>query len=140
MGAAVNLDLHDSHYNPETGRFISEDPIGFGGGDENLYRYVYNNPINFVDPYGEFVPVAVVGLAPGVAAVTRILISGTHILRTYAAICIASSNKASICPGATKKKKPKPTPSCNPSRQSCLGQPPKFPPTPNPLVCPVGEG
>ena len=28
------------------------DPIGFGGGDFNLYRYVLNNPIKWVDPLG----------------------------------------------------------------------------------------
>ena len=32
--------------------FISEDPIGFGGGDVNLYAYVLNNPVNLVDPTG----------------------------------------------------------------------------------------
>ena len=35
-----------------TGRFLSEDPIGFGGKDQNLYRYVTNNPSNWVDPFG----------------------------------------------------------------------------------------
>ena len=40
-------------YDPEIGRFISEDPIGFAGGDVNLYRYVWNSPYNFTDPYGE---------------------------------------------------------------------------------------
>jgi RHS repeat-associated protein len=40
------------YYDPEVGRFISEDPIGFGGGDVNLYAYVGNNPILFVDPWG----------------------------------------------------------------------------------------
>jgi uncharacterized protein RhaS with RHS repeats len=34
------------------GRFISRDPIGFAGGDVNLYRYVQNNPINWIDPDG----------------------------------------------------------------------------------------
>jgi RHS repeat-associated protein len=34
------------------GRFISEDPIGFKGGDTNLSRYVGNNPIGNVDPTG----------------------------------------------------------------------------------------
>ena len=40
------------YYNPATGRFISEDPLGFGGGDVNLYVYVGNNPVLFVDPWG----------------------------------------------------------------------------------------
>ena len=40
-------------YDPEIGLFISEDPIGFAGGDVNLYRYVGNNPQNFIDPYGD---------------------------------------------------------------------------------------
>jgi RHS repeat-associated protein len=32
------------------GRFISEDPISFGGGDANLYRYVGNSATNAIDP------------------------------------------------------------------------------------------
>ncbi len=39
-------------YDAKTGRFVSEDPIGFGGGDVNLYGYVWNNSQNFVDPSG----------------------------------------------------------------------------------------
>lgn len=27
-----------------TGRWLSKDPIGFDGGDTNLYRYVFNTP------------------------------------------------------------------------------------------------
>jgi RHS repeat-associated protein len=46
------------YYAPTTGRFISEDPMGFGAGDTNLYRYVFNSPTNFVDPTGEFANVA----------------------------------------------------------------------------------
>jgi RHS repeat-associated protein len=38
-------------YSPETGRFVSEDPIGFGGGI-NLYAYVGNNSVNLTDPSG----------------------------------------------------------------------------------------
>jgi RHS repeat-associated protein len=48
-----------------TGKFISEDPISFQGGDSNLYRYVFNSPTNFLDPSGNFIlaaPVAVGGL------------------------------------------------------------------------------
>jgi RHS repeat-associated protein len=39
-------------YDPETGRWTAKDPIGFGGGDANLYAYVGNNPVNWVDPLG----------------------------------------------------------------------------------------
>jgi RHS repeat-associated protein len=37
-----------------TGKFISEDPISFQGGDSNLYRYVANNSLNSVDPTGNY--------------------------------------------------------------------------------------
>jgi RHS repeat-associated protein len=40
------------YYDPTNGRFMSEDPISFGAGDGNLYRYVSNSPINFTDPSG----------------------------------------------------------------------------------------
>jgi len=40
-------------YDPITGRFISEDPMGFKAG-VNFYVYVHNNPINANDPYGLF--------------------------------------------------------------------------------------
>lgn len=40
-------------YDPAIGRFLSEDPIRFNGGDINLYPYVMNNPVNLTDPTGE---------------------------------------------------------------------------------------
>lgn len=41
------------YYSPTLQRFISEDPIGFGSGDFNVYVYVRNSPLNFVDPSGQ---------------------------------------------------------------------------------------
>ena len=49
------------YYHSRLQRFMSEDPIGFIGGDLNLFAYVQNNPTKFRDPTGEFVHVAVVG-------------------------------------------------------------------------------
>jgi len=39
------------YYDPEIGRFLSEDPLGFEAG-VNFYAYVENNPINANDPFG----------------------------------------------------------------------------------------
>jgi len=40
------------YYHAQLGRFISRDPIGYDGGDANLYRYVGNAPTNARDPIG----------------------------------------------------------------------------------------
>ncbi len=40
------------YYDPQIGRFISEDPMGFGAGDVNFYQYTSNNPVNANDPSG----------------------------------------------------------------------------------------
>jgi len=40
------------YYDPSTGRFLSEDPLGLEADDLNLYRYVRNGPTNLKDPDG----------------------------------------------------------------------------------------
>ncbi|MGI0016808.1 MAG: RHS repeat-associated core domain-containing protein, partial [Nitrososphaera sp.] len=40
------------YYHPTFQRFISEDPIEFYGGDINLYAYVWDNPLMYIDPSG----------------------------------------------------------------------------------------
>ncbi len=39
------------YYNPESGRWLNRDPIEERGGI-NLYHFVYNNPLNYVDTLG----------------------------------------------------------------------------------------
>jgi RHS repeat-associated protein len=39
------------YYDPETGRFITADPLGYVDGP-NLYQYGLNNPVSFADPMG----------------------------------------------------------------------------------------
>jgi RHS repeat-associated protein len=54
------------YYHPTLGRFVSEDPLEFGGGDLNLYGYVGNSPTSFRDPLGECTAGAVAaGTRPG---------------------------------------------------------------------------
>ncbi|MFC5912441.1 RHS repeat-associated core domain-containing protein [Streptomyces pulveraceus] len=45
------LYYRDRYYDPETGRFISQDPIGQAGGT-NLYQYALSSPTTYTDPSG----------------------------------------------------------------------------------------
>ncbi len=55
----VSEDAENLHYmrarsyDTETGRFLTEDPLFLDGDIQNLYRFGYNSPINFVDIDGE---------------------------------------------------------------------------------------
>ncbi len=40
------------YYDPRLQRFIAQDPIGFAGGDANLFAYAYTSPTNWSDPMG----------------------------------------------------------------------------------------
>ncbi len=49
----LNLQSNrDRWYDPKTGRWMTQDPIGFNAGDSNLYRYVGNAAANHIDPSG----------------------------------------------------------------------------------------
>ena len=58
----TNLNYYRARwYDAQQGRFISSDPIGFAGGDTNLYGYVRNNSLNYRDPSGKIIPFLVAG-------------------------------------------------------------------------------
>ena len=40
------------YYSPQSGRFVSEDPLGFASGATNFYGYVFESPTNLTDPLG----------------------------------------------------------------------------------------
>ncbi len=53
LDTETNLQYNRArYYDGATGRWISQDPLGFDAGDSNLYRYVTNRPTDQVDPSG----------------------------------------------------------------------------------------
>ena len=58
------------YYDPSTGRFLSEDPLGFRA-DPNFYRYVKNNSASLSDPTGLY---TLEGFPPAQAAEMTIAI------------------------------------------------------------------
>jgi len=73
--AETGLYYNRARYlDPTTGRWTTQDPMGFAAGDANLYRYVGNRATLATDPSGNliFVPVLIIGglLVGGSAAYT----------------------------------------------------------------------
>jgi RHS repeat-associated protein len=66
------------YYDPSTGSWVSEDPKGFGAGDDNLYRYVHDGPTDGSDPTGLFDPDAVWRMLQERDPVAYYLVSENH--------------------------------------------------------------
>ena len=66
------------YYDPNSGRFLSEDPIQFESNDLNLYRYALGSPVNLGDPYGQDAGAIAAGASVSVTTtVTVVSIEGT---------------------------------------------------------------
>ena len=83
-------NLHYNHfryYEPETGRYLTPDPIGLAGG-LNVYGYALQNPLSFTDPTGEAIP-AIIAACAGNPACAAAVSAGIGAL-SGAAIDLAS--------------------------------------------------
>ncbi|MDH4101644.1 MAG: RHS repeat-associated core domain-containing protein, partial [Nitrospirota bacterium] len=78
-------------YDAETGRWTSKDPIGFSGGDTNLYGYVLQDPVNYFDPTGKSGIETIVSLIGSLLAY-----DAKEIFRPYVAKCITDEHGQQI--------------------------------------------
>ena len=62
-------------YDPSTGRWTSKDPVRFDGG-VNLYLYAEGDPVDFVDPTGQWIGVAI-GAVIGFGVTSTVVGMGT---------------------------------------------------------------
>jgi RHS repeat-associated protein len=82
LGPQVDLYyMRNRWYEPKSGRFLSEDPVGLMGG-QNLYTYAANDPLNNSDPTGLTPPpvLAVAGGGAVWAAATATTLVGVAML------------------------------------------------------------
>ncbi|MCL4215061.1 MAG: hypothetical protein KJZ74_14215 [Gemmatimonadales bacterium] len=74
-GSTGMLYRRNRFYDPSTGQFTQQDPIGIAGG-ANVYGFAGGDPVNFSDPFGLCpcaIPVGVIAGAAGAAAVAAVI-------------------------------------------------------------------
>jgi len=86
-------------YDPQAGRWTAKDPIGFAGEDENLYGYVFADPVNLIDPTGEF---GIVGalIGAGLELGIQLALNGGRIECVDWADVVVSGAVGAVAPGA----------------------------------------
>ena len=87
------------YYSPTLQRFISQDPIGFAGGDMNFYAYVANDPVNNTDASGLAVDTIADIFFIG-SDIYNLATSGPKDRPMYAVMLVADI-AAAVVPGAT---------------------------------------
>nr|WP_208022515.1 RHS repeat-associated core domain-containing protein [Desulfonema ishimotonii] len=104
-------------YDPDAGRWTAKDPIGFAGGDTDLYGYCLSDPVNWIDPDGltavmEWaVPIAIVisqldTSLPGPAdAIAGAIIGAAWLYDNWPDILLLNENSEGIDDPCQKKKK-----------------------------------
>jgi RHS repeat-associated protein len=84
--------LRNRWYDPKTGRFLTQDPIGLAGG-VNLYAYAGDNPLAYSDPFG--LTVTVVGEDVR-RAIINLLHSSPTFRRIFLALHHASTSRVNL--------------------------------------------
>ena len=116
--AEIKISYYRARYYDEApGRFLSEDPVNFGA---NFYRYVKNNTLNRVDPFG--LSPAAIGIPwwwwvadPVVIPVAGLGVVGAAIIIGVGELALAPATMDDAIPKA------KPTP-CEAKRKECGDQ------------------
>ncbi len=114
-------------YDSETGSWLSKDPIRFNGGDTNLYGYVLQDPVNWIDPSGK----SGMGIAIGIGEIlggTGVLLVGAT-AGPFGMACSAVAGSTLVIDGGQRLTReiydsfvnPPPTPLINPQPQSSSG-------------------
>jgi RHS repeat-associated protein len=74
-------DYRNRFYHPILGRFLQSDPIGFAGGDANLFRYCGGDPVNWIDPSGLDPEKPLYNPTEGITTV-EVIVHGQHVRET----------------------------------------------------------
>lgn len=89
-------------YDPRLGRFLQHDPSHLEADDPNLYRYVLNNPVNYVDSTGEILETLwdIANVVMDVASLAKNVATGNYAGAAVDAATILLDGAAAAAPGA----------------------------------------